>query len=299
MALVLADRVKETTTTTGTGTITLAGAATGYQSFAAVGNGNTTYYTIAGQNTSEWEVGIGTYTSAGTTLSRDTVLSSSAGGTTKVTFSAGTKDVFVTYPSGKSINQDASGNTTIPNTLTGTTLNLTNALGVAYGGTGLTSTPSNGQLDIGNGTGFTRSTLTAGSNVTITNGSGTITIAASGGGSSTLTLSNKTAAYTVVAGDAGTVINCTANTFTVSLTAAATLGSGFNCWVWNTGTGAITIDPNASETIDGVTTLILRQGEGTQIVCNGTNWETGGKKTMRGYAENYLSTATQIGRAHV
>ena len=228
MALVLADRVKETTTTTGTGTITLAGAATGYQSFAAVGNGNTTYYTIAGQNTSEWEVGIGTYTSAGTTLSRDTVLSSSAGGTTKVTFSAGTKDVFVTYPSGKSINQDASGNTTIPNTLTGTTLNLTNALGVAYGGTGLTSTPSNGQLDIGNGTGFTRSTLTAGSNVTITNGSGTITIAASGGGSSTLTLSNKTAAYTVVAGDAGTVINCTANTFTVSLTAAATLGSGFN-----------------------------------------------------------------------
>ena len=99
MALVIADRVKETTTTAGTGTITLAGATTGYQSFSAVGNGNTTYYCIAGQGTSEWEVGIGTYTSSGTTLSRDTVLSSSAGGTTKVTFSAGTKDVFVTYPS--------------------------------------------------------------------------------------------------------------------------------------------------------------------------------------------------------
>ena len=65
MALVLADRVKETTTTTGTGTITLAGASTGFQSFAVVGNGNTTYYTIAGQTGNEWEVGIGTYTSYG------------------------------------------------------------------------------------------------------------------------------------------------------------------------------------------------------------------------------------------
>jgi hypothetical protein len=97
MALVLADRVKETTTVTGTGTATLLGAATGYQSFAAVGDGNTTYYTIAGQTGSEWEVGIGTYTSAGTTLSRTTVLSSSNSGSL-VTFSAGTKDVFVTYP---------------------------------------------------------------------------------------------------------------------------------------------------------------------------------------------------------
>jgi len=101
MAFVVADRVKETTTTAGTGTITLAGAATGFQSFAAIGNGNTTFYTIAGQGTSEWEVGIGTYTSSGTTLSRDTVLSSSASGS-KVSFSAGTKDVFVTYPAGKS-----------------------------------------------------------------------------------------------------------------------------------------------------------------------------------------------------
>jgi len=97
MALVLADRVKDTTTTTGQGTVTLSGTApTGYQNFSIIGNGNTTYYTIAGG--SQWEVGIGTYTSSGTTLSRDTVLSSSAGGTTKVTFSAGTKDVFVTLP---------------------------------------------------------------------------------------------------------------------------------------------------------------------------------------------------------
>lgn len=104
MALVLADRVKETTTTTGTGTITLDGAATGFQSFSVIGNGNTTYYTIAGQGTSEWEVGIGTYTASGTTLSRDTVLASSAGAPTKTTFSAGTKDVFVTYTAARSVN---------------------------------------------------------------------------------------------------------------------------------------------------------------------------------------------------
>jgi hypothetical protein len=102
MAFVLADRVKETTTTTGTGAVTLLGASTGYQSFSAVGNANSTYYTIAGQSSSEWEVGIGTYTSSGTTLSRDTVLASSNSGSL-VTFSAGTKDVFVTYPSERAI----------------------------------------------------------------------------------------------------------------------------------------------------------------------------------------------------
>ena len=106
MALVLKDRVKETTVTTGTGTVTLAGASTGFQSFSAVGNGNVTYYTIAGQGTSEWEVGIGTYTSSGTTLSRTTVLASSNSGSL-VNFSAGTKDVFVTYPAGKSVYWDS------------------------------------------------------------------------------------------------------------------------------------------------------------------------------------------------
>lgn len=110
MPLVLADRVKDTTTTTGTGTITLSGTAPiGYVSFGtAIGNANTTYYTITAG--SEWEVGLGTYTAAGLLLSRDTVLASSAGGTTKVTFSAGTKDVFVTYPAGKAIYEDGSDN---------------------------------------------------------------------------------------------------------------------------------------------------------------------------------------------
>jgi hypothetical protein len=106
MALVLADRVKETTTTTGTGTITLLGAVSGYQSFAAIGNANTTYYAIVGPTT-EWEVGIGTYTSSGTLLSRDTVLASSNSGSL-VYFSAGTKDVFCDYPAARAV-QGAQG----------------------------------------------------------------------------------------------------------------------------------------------------------------------------------------------
>ena len=142
-------------------------------------------------------------------------------------------------------------------------------------------------------------TLTLPSAVAAVNGyvlssdtSGTLSWAAGGGGggaSATITISNKTAAYTVIAGDLGTVINCTSGTFTVSLTAAATLGAGFNVTIWNTSTAAteaITIDPAGAETIDGRTTLILRRGEGMQIVCDGTNWQTGDKKTMRGYAEN-------------
>jgi hypothetical protein len=101
MALIVKDRVKETTTTTGTGTVTLAGASTGFRSFADIGNANTTYYCISGG--SQFEVGIGTYTASGTTLSRDTVLSNSLGTTAKIDFSAGTKDVFVTYPSAKAL----------------------------------------------------------------------------------------------------------------------------------------------------------------------------------------------------
>jgi hypothetical protein len=110
MAFVLADRVQETTTTTGTGAVTLAGAVSGFQSFAAVGNGNTTFYTIADSSGSNWEIGIGTYTSSGTTLSRDTVLSSSNSGSL-VNFPAGAKNVFVTFPASSTLY--ALNNTTI------------------------------------------------------------------------------------------------------------------------------------------------------------------------------------------
>jgi hypothetical protein len=101
MPLIVADRVRDTTTTTGTGTITLSGVPpTGFQAFSVIGNGNTTYYTIT--LGAQWEVGIGTYSSTGPTLSRDTILESSNSGSA-VSFSAGTKDVFVTYPADKAI----------------------------------------------------------------------------------------------------------------------------------------------------------------------------------------------------
>ena len=103
MALIVKDRVKETTTTTGTGTVTLAGASAGFQSFAAIGDGNTTYYAITSGN--DYEVGLGTYTASGTTLSRDTVLESSNSGS-KITLS-GTSDVFCTYPAEKAVVQDS------------------------------------------------------------------------------------------------------------------------------------------------------------------------------------------------
>ena len=125
MALVLKDRVRETSVTAGTGAFTLDGAVTGYQTFSsAIGNTNTCYYTIAGQTTNEWEVGIGTV-GAGT-LARTTILSSSNAGSV-VTFSAGTKDVFVTYPADKSINQDASGNVGIGTTSPSALLHVSNA----------------------------------------------------------------------------------------------------------------------------------------------------------------------------
>ena len=109
MAFVLKDRVKETSTTTGTGTITLGGASAGYQGFSTVGNANTTFYSI-GMGT-EWENGVGTYTSSGSTLSRDTVLSSSNSGSL-VNFSAGTKDVFITYPAGRAASYDTPSQST-------------------------------------------------------------------------------------------------------------------------------------------------------------------------------------------
>ena len=98
MSLVLADRVRETTTSTGTGSINLEGAVQGFQRFSVLGDGNTTYYTI--QGTIQWEVGIGTYNA--NTLTRDTVLDSSSAGAL-VNFSGGTKDVFVTLPAEKTI----------------------------------------------------------------------------------------------------------------------------------------------------------------------------------------------------
>ena len=106
MALVLADRVKETSTTTGTGTYTLAGAVSGFESFGSIGNGNTTYYACT--LGADFEVGIGTYTSSGTTLARTTILQSS-NSDNAVSWGSGTKTLFCTQPAEKAVFRDASG----------------------------------------------------------------------------------------------------------------------------------------------------------------------------------------------
>ena len=110
MAFVVKDRVKETTTTTGTGTITLAGAAPGFQSFSVIGDSNNTFYCIT--DGTNFEIGTGTYTSSGTTLSRDTVHESSNSGS-KVDFGAGTKDVFCTLAAEKALLIPSSGDLTV------------------------------------------------------------------------------------------------------------------------------------------------------------------------------------------
>jgi len=124
MALVINDRVKETTTTTGTGAVSLGGAVTGFETFAAgVGNSNTTYYCIAHQDQAEFEVGLGTLDGDSSDLTRTTVISSS-NSDNAVDFSAGTKDVFCTLPASKLIFEDGSNNVAFAGAVTGIT-NLT------------------------------------------------------------------------------------------------------------------------------------------------------------------------------
>ena len=135
MALVLKDRVKETTTTTGTGTYTLAGAVTGFEAFSSVGDGNTTYYACT--DGTDFEVGVGTYTSSGTTLARTTILQSS-NSDSAVSWSSGTKTIFCSQPAEKAVFLDASGNIIAAN---GSALTALNASNLASG------TVANARLD--------------------------------------------------------------------------------------------------------------------------------------------------------
>ena len=172
MALVLNDRVKETTTTTGTGTINLGGAQTNFETFVAgIGDSNTTYYAIVHRSNAEFEIGLGTITDASPdTLARTTIISSS-NSDSAVDFSAGTKDVFCTMPASKAVHEDGSSDVTLPNDLilgsdsavlkfgadsdttlthtdgTGLTLNSTNKLLFRDSALGINSS-ADGQLDL-------------------------------------------------------------------------------------------------------------------------------------------------------
>ena len=148
MALVINDRVKETTTTTGTGAVSLGGAVTGFETFAAgVGNSNTTYYAIVHQTANEFEVGLGTLDGDSSDLTRTTVISSS-NSDSAVDFAAGTKDVFCTIPASKLIFEDANNDATV-----GRNLTVTGDLTVS--GDDITmATNTSGAALIGDGTNF-------------------------------------------------------------------------------------------------------------------------------------------------
>ena len=168
MALELGDRIRETTTVTGTSSATLLGAVTGFQSFSVIGDGNTCYYTIADQSGPNFEVGIGTYSSAGPTLARTTVLESSNGGAL-VPFPAGVKDVFVTYPAEKSVNLDAAGNVSPLGTVASATWQAT-AITTTYGGTGLASYTAGDLSYYATGTTFTKLAIGAAGQVLTSTG---------------------------------------------------------------------------------------------------------------------------------
>lgn len=237
MALVVADRVKETSTTAGTGAFTLDGAVAGYQAFSVIGNGNTTYYAIVGQTGTEWEVGLGTYTSAGTSLSRDTILSSS-NSNALVPFSAGTKDVFVTYPAGRSVYQDSAGLVALSGTIQATTFqggsaSITNANINSSVISILTATTiSGGSASITNAS-IASGTITNFLATTISGGSASITTASVGSGTITnllaTTFSGGSASITTASIASGTITNSRATTFSGGSASITTLsGTSLN-----------------------------------------------------------------------
>jgi len=224
MSLVLLDRVRETTTTTGSGTLTLDGAVTGFQGFSALGNGNTTYYTI--QGTTQWEVGIGTYTAG--TLSRDTVISSSAGGS-KLTLTDGTKDVFVTLPAEKLVISVAgrTGEVSLSNTdISGLgTMSTQNANAVAItGGTASLTSLTTATIQATNSAGLS-----------LKNSAGTTQINMGAGGGDNLSL------------NVSTNINGTNAQVDISPT-----GTG-HVHMKPSGAGSVEIAPTNAGTIDNIT----------------------------------------------
>ena len=335
------DRVQETTATSGTGPVSLAGATTGFQTFVAgVGDGNECYYAIVDSVTGDWEIGSGTVTDSTTdSLSRDTVLQSSNAGSL-VNFAANTKDVFVTYPSEKALVLDGSGDLQLGSadvvtsgtvdgrdvSTDGTKLDgvealadVTDAANVATAGAIMASTMdakgdllaatadntvgrlivgTNDQVltaDSGEASGVKWTTPTVGdvvgpgsatnnavarfdtttgkllqdSGVTVDD-NGTINIS----GGIQASIITKTTTYPATIDDHTILCDATSAAFTVTLPAVATsTGTILQIKKTDSSANAVTIDGNASETIDGATTQILStQWDCLTIQCNGTSW---------------------------
>jgi len=230
MALVVKDRVQETTTTSGTGTLTLNGAVPGFQSFTTIGN-NTTFYTIYDNIAQAWEVGLGTVTTGSPNqLARTTVLSNSNGTTTAIPLVGNSSSVFVTYPAEKSVNLDASGNVSPLGTIASGTWQGT-TVGVSYGGTGVTSSSGINSVVLRDAnSNITANNVLAGYAATVSTASTTVLTAAS--------------AYIQ------RLTGSTTQTF--QLPDATTLPNGAAFIFDNDAGGLLTIVNNASATVDTV-----------------------------------------------
>jgi hypothetical protein len=299
MALALNDRVQQTGSANTTVSFTLSGSVTGFQTFAVVGNGNTTYYSSF-DATGNWEVGIGTYSTTGPTLTRTTILASSNSGSA-VTFS-GTVNVFVTYPSSKSVNLDGSGNVSALGTVSSGTWQGT-TVGVAYGGTGVTSSSgansvvlrdANSNITVNRLNQANTNTTAAGGVTALTAASGYVqTLVGTGG--QTFTLPDAT---TVTTGATFLFNNLATGTITIENYAAAVLGT-----IASGGAGAVFLTNNSTVAgtwdihaylPEGVTFGTNAFNLGTAIISGGT-WQGG--TVQSGYGGTGLTTFTGANNA--
>jgi len=261
MALALNDRVQQQGTANTTVSFTLTASVTGFQSFAVIGNGNTTYYS-ATDAAGNWEVGIGTYSTTGPTLTRNTILSSS-NSNTAVTFS-GVVNVFVTYPSSKSVNLDGSSNVSALGTVSSGTWQGS-TIGVAYGGTGVTTSSGANSVVLRD--------ANQNINVNRVNQSNTNTTAAGG-----------TTALTVASSYIHSLVGTGGQTYT--LPDATTLTTGVAFIFNNLATGTLTIQDYATATIG----TIPSGGAGAVFLTN--NATVGGTWDLHGYLPEGVTFGT-------